>query len=137
MDGSSSLGGSRAGLLLISPDHYKTSYALHFDFKASNNEAEYEALIADLDLARELGVKAIEVFRDSMLIVNQVTEAFQAKEERMAKYLRKVKSHLYQFRKHTMTQIHRSENYEVDALVQLASRIDTKGLVSIPVEHLQ
>lgn len=73
MDGSSSLGGSRAGLVLINLDHYKTSYTLCFNFKASNNEPEYETLIASLDLARELIVKAIKVFSDSMLIVNQVT----------------------------------------------------------------
>lgn len=84
----------------------------------------------------ELVVKANEVFNDLMLIFNQVTGAFQAKEEWIAKYLRKVKTHLYQFIKHTVTQIPRSENYEVDVLVQLASGIDAKGLVSIPVEHL-
>ena len=51
----------------------------------SNNEAEYEALIAGLELTWELGVEAIEVFSDLMLIVYQVTGAFQVKEERMAK----------------------------------------------------
>ena len=57
-------------LVLMSPDHYKTSYALHFNFKASNNEVEYEALIAGLDLARELRVEAI--IKTSMMIFNQV-----------------------------------------------------------------
>lgn len=70
VDGSSGSGGSGTGLVLISLDHYKTSHPIRFDFKASNNEAEYEALIAGLHLARELVVKAIEVFSDSMLIVN-------------------------------------------------------------------
>ncbi|GMN51403.1 hypothetical protein TIFTF001_020563 [Ficus carica] len=48
-----------------------------------------------------------------------------------------VKSLLDQFRKHIVTQIPRSENSEADALAWLASGIDTEGLVSIPVEHLQ
>ena len=68
MDGSSDSGGSGAGLVLISPDHCKISQALRFDFKVSNNKVEYEALIAGLDLVRELGVEAIEVFNDSILI---------------------------------------------------------------------
>lgn len=50
------------------------------NFKASNNEVEYEVLIASLDLARELGVEDIEVFSDSTLIVNQVIKEYQAKE---------------------------------------------------------
>lgn len=65
----------------MSPDQYKTKQALRFNFKVSNNKAEYEAIIAGLDLARELGMEAIEVFSDSMLIVNQLTREFQAKEK--------------------------------------------------------
>ena len=52
--------------MLISSDHYKTNYTLHFDFKALNNEVECEALIAGLDLVWELEVEAIVVFSDSM-----------------------------------------------------------------------
>ena len=51
VDGSSGSKGSGAGMILISPDQYKTSQALSFNFKASNNEAEYEAVIAGLRLA--------------------------------------------------------------------------------------
>ncbi|GMN48643.1 hypothetical protein TIFTF001_017820 [Ficus carica] len=65
-----------------------------------------------------------------------VTGALYAKEEWMAKYLGKDKSLLDQFRKHTMSWIPRSKNNEADALARLASDIDTKGLVSIPVERL-
>ena len=73
MDMSSSSRASGAGLVLISPDHYKTSQALRFDFKASNNEAKYNTLITSLDLVQELKMEAIEIFCDSMVIVNQVT----------------------------------------------------------------
>ena len=54
----------------------------------------------------------------------------------MAKYLRKVKGLIDQFRKYTVTQIPRSENNEADALALLASDIDTEGLVFVLVEHL-
>ena len=61
--------GSRAGMMLISPEGHKIYYAIHFGFKASNNEAEYEALIASLHLARELRASNVKIFSDSQLVV--------------------------------------------------------------------
>ena len=46
--------GSGAGMMLFSPKGHKIHCAIHFEFKASNNEDEYEALIAGLCLEREL-----------------------------------------------------------------------------------
>ena len=54
VDGTSNDIGSRASMMLISPKGHKIHYAICFGFKASNNEAEYEALIASISLAREL-----------------------------------------------------------------------------------
>ena len=51
--------------------------ALRFGFKASNNEAEYEALIVGLKLAREMKVESLEIYNDSQLIVYQVTDEYQ------------------------------------------------------------
>ena len=56
VDGSSCSNGSGAGLVLISPEGEKVRYALRLDFLTSNNEAEYEVLIAGLKLAKELQV---------------------------------------------------------------------------------
>ncbi|XP_077228335.1 uncharacterized protein LOC143861280 [Tasmannia lanceolata] len=67
----------------------KSQYALRLDFKASNNEAEYEALIAGIALAIELRVSRIRVHNDSQLVVSQVNGFSEAKEERMIKYLEK------------------------------------------------
>ena len=53
-------------------------YALRFKFKASNNEAEYEALIVGLKLAKEMKVESLEIFSDSQLIVCQITDEYQA-----------------------------------------------------------
>lgn len=47
--------GAGAGFILISPDGHELTYARSFEFKASNNEAEYEALIAGLKLALKMG----------------------------------------------------------------------------------
>ena len=54
VDGSSNENGSRAGLMLISPENHRISSALRFTFKASNNKAEYETLLAGLRLGKEL-----------------------------------------------------------------------------------
>ncbi|PON58537.1 Ribonuclease H, partial [Parasponia andersonii] len=71
VDGSSNENGAGAGLVLISPKGHNIHCALHFEFPASNNEAEYEALIARLKLAQEMKVEMIELYSDSQLIVCQ------------------------------------------------------------------
>ena len=60
---------SGAGLILISPDGIDTIYALRFSFKASNNKAEYEAVIAGLNLAHFMEADQLEVSSDSQLVV--------------------------------------------------------------------
>ncbi|KAM1376427.1 hypothetical protein ACFX2I_038063 [Malus domestica] len=59
VDGSSNQHGCRAGLVLTTPDKVAMEYALRFKFKTSNNEAEYEALLPGLRLAKHLGVKRL------------------------------------------------------------------------------
>ena len=72
MDGSSTVGGSGARLVLRGPkgpNEAKISYALKFGFFASNNEDEYETLIASLWLAKDVGTIKIEIFSYSILVV--------------------------------------------------------------------
>ncbi|GAV69259.1 hypothetical protein CFOL_v3_12760 [Cephalotus follicularis] len=60
VDGSSCVSGSGAGLVLTCPDGWTLEYVLRFGFKATNNEAEWEALIVGLTIAKHLGVQKIE-----------------------------------------------------------------------------
>nr|GEW84264.1 reverse transcriptase domain-containing protein [Tanacetum cinerariifolium] len=71
IDGSSCADGSRAGLILTNPKGEEFTYALRFRFEATNNEAEYEALIAGLRIAKEMGVKNLQANVDSGLVANQ------------------------------------------------------------------
>ncbi|KAM1125389.1 hypothetical protein ACFX2B_040193 [Malus domestica] len=87
VDGSSNQQGCGAELILTTLDKVAMKYALRFKFKASNNKAEYEALLTGLRLAEHLGVKQIDIFSDSQLVVNQVTNNFDAKDSSMAAYL--------------------------------------------------
>lgn len=69
VDGSSTCRGSGAGLVLESPHGTKTLYAFKFCLKTSNNEAEYEALIAILKLAKNIGVEQFRALSNSMLVI--------------------------------------------------------------------
>ncbi|GKC53813.1 reverse transcriptase domain-containing protein [Tanacetum coccineum] len=69
-DGSSCADGSRAGLILTNLEGAEFTYALRFRFEATNNEAEYEALIAGLRIAEEMGVKNLQENVDSRLVAN-------------------------------------------------------------------
>nr|GFA76312.1 reverse transcriptase domain-containing protein [Tanacetum cinerariifolium]GFA76337.1 reverse transcriptase domain-containing protein [Tanacetum cinerariifolium] len=81
-DGSSCVDGSGAGLILTNPDGVEFTYALWFQFAASNNEAEYEALIADLRIATQMGVKTYK----QMLIINcQVPRSKNKKADALSK----------------------------------------------------
>ena len=62
-------------------------YGVQLQFPVTNNEAEYEAVLASLRVARALGVKNVRLRSDSKLIVGQITKEYEAKEERMKKYL--------------------------------------------------
>ena len=63
------MSGAGAGLILISSEGIVVEYALHFEFFATNNGAEYEALIAGLRITKELGVDRLQVHNDSQLVV--------------------------------------------------------------------
>ena len=89
--------GSGAGLILTSPKGIYIEYALRFGFQASNNEAEYEAVIAGLNLAHSMEVDRLEVCSDSQLVVRQIEDAYEAKGEKMILYLKKVLDLLKKF----------------------------------------
>ena len=77
-----------AGVVLISLEKEVLKYAVRLQFSATNNEAEYEALLIGLSLAKVLGAKNLIVQTDSQLIIGQVKGDYEAKEERMQKYLK-------------------------------------------------
>ncbi|XP_071909725.1 uncharacterized protein [Coffea arabica] len=121
VDGVSSKEGSGAGLLLTSPTGEELTYALRFDFPASNNEAEYEALLTGLRIAHQMGIAAIKVRNDSQLVVHQVRGEYEAKEDIMKKYLAKVREAITLFDTFEIEQVSRSQNKRADALLKLES----------------
>ena len=74
IDGATNSQGSRVELILTSPEGIDIKYALRFGFQASNNEAEYEAIIVGLILAHSMEVDQLEVCSDSQLVVKQIED---------------------------------------------------------------
>ncbi|GJY68764.1 reverse transcriptase domain-containing protein [Tanacetum coccineum] len=77
-NGSSYIDGSGAGLILTNPEGMEFTYVLRFKFDATNNEAEYEALIAELRTVEQMGVKNLQANVDSRLVANQLSHVLWA-----------------------------------------------------------
>ena len=77
-----------AGVVLIPPEGETLKYTVKLQFPATNNEAEFEALLTRLSLAKSIGAKSLIVQADSQLIIGQVKGHYEVKEERMQKYLK-------------------------------------------------
>ncbi|XP_052197302.1 uncharacterized protein LOC127804475 [Diospyros lotus] len=122
--------------MLISPEGHKILCTLRFGFSATNNESEYEALLAGLCLAKEIRAEFLEIFNDSQLVVNQVRGEYQALYTKMVAYLQKVRELLATFEKYEMHQIPHSQNSHADALARLATARDAEFLGDIPVDFL-
>ncbi|XP_056843153.1 uncharacterized protein LOC130495701 [Raphanus sativus] len=137
VDGSCNVRGAGVGLVLTSPTVEPASRAVRCNFKATNNKAEYEALIAGLTLAKQMGVEDIQVFSESQLIICQVQGDYQAEDPSMIRYLSVAKRLLDRFRHCKLTQITREHNSQADALTNLGSALETISHMSIPLLVLQ
>ena len=136
VDGASNAQGSGAGLILTSLEGIDIEYALRFGFHTSNNEAEYEAVIAGLNLAHSLEVNQLEVYSDSQLVVRQIEDTYEAKSERMVLYLQRVCDLLKKFVLVQVKHVPRAENSQADALAKLATVSQEDLGRSTPVEYL-
>ncbi|XP_009774699.2 uncharacterized protein [Nicotiana sylvestris] len=119
-DGSSNVKGAGLGIVLVPPMGETIRQAIKCH-PITNNEAEYEAVIAGLELALELEIEQIVIKSDSQLVVNQMRGTYTAREARMQQYLEKARNLVTQFQTWKVMQIPREENAEANALANLAS----------------
>ena len=94
---------------------------MRLHYPTTNNEVEYEALLKGLELAKSLETESVLVQGDSQLVIGQVNGMYKAKEERMKKYLNKVRRLIKKFSEAHFIQIPREENMEADTLAKEAS----------------
>ena len=85
MDGASRQTGAELGLQLEAPTGEVIERAIRLDFHTSNNEVEYEAIIAGLDLAISISSEKIIKRSDSQLVVGQVNGEYETRDQRMTK----------------------------------------------------
>ena len=91
IDGSSAQKRGGVGVMITTPDGEILKYGVRLRFRATNNEAEYEGILTRLRLGKALGVKNLLIQSDSKLVIEQIKGEYEAKEERMQKYLRLTK----------------------------------------------
>ncbi|GJV50971.1 reverse transcriptase domain-containing protein [Tanacetum coccineum] len=115
----------------------KFTYALRFRFDATNNEAEFEALIASLRIAKQMGVKNLQANVDSQLVANQVNGTYIAKEPGMIQYFEKVRTLTNTFKEFSIKHVPRGENKKADALSKMASTSFTHLSQQVLVEELK
>ena len=109
-----------AGIVLLSPEGDAIECMVHLNFPATNNESEYEALIAGLNLAKAAGAARVVIHCDSQVITNQINGDYKCKGERMKKYLDQVKARMDDLEA-KIIQIPRRENQRADCLAKAAS----------------
>ena len=121
MDGAANQKGSGVGLVLISPERITIEKSLGLGFSATNNEAEYEALLQGMIMVQKMGGKAMEAFSDSRLVVGQERGELEARDARMQEYLGQVKRPQSDFEFFNLTHVSRSRNTHADSLAILAT----------------
>ena len=129
----------RIGVLLISPhgDHIPRSVCLAFSnrYPATNNIIEYEACILRLETTLELGIRRMEIFSDSNLVIRQIQGDCNTRDVKLRPYHAYLELLVGRFDDLSYTHLPRAQNLFVDALATLASMIDIpKGVVVCPLQ---
>ena len=119
-NGSSNQRSGGAGVVIQAPEGDKIECIIRLDFPTTNNEAEYEALVAGLDLARAADAENMIMHCDSQVITSQINGDYKCRNERMKKYLEEVKSRISGLEV-KFVQIPREENECADRLAKAAS----------------
>ncbi|GJR18281.1 reverse transcriptase domain-containing protein [Tanacetum coccineum] len=119
-DGASSSKGSGAGLVLIGPSGIEHTYAIRLTFDSINNEAEYEALLAGLRIAKQMNVQRLEARVNSKLVVSQINGSYVSSSDNMMNYLAKAKEYIAYFKSFSIKNIPRNQNQKADVLSKLA-----------------
>ena len=81
-------------MVIQTPEGDKIECMIRLNFPTTNNEAEYEALVTGLDLARAAGAENMIMHCDSQVITSQINDDYECRNERMKKYLEEVKSRI-------------------------------------------
>ncbi|XP_073120867.1 uncharacterized protein [Henckelia pumila] len=121
VDGSSNSEGCGVGVLLISPQGDEIRLAVRLDFRASNDEAEYEVVLIVLRAAKQVG--AARIHSDSQLVAQQVNGSYEVKSEKLKEYMKAIEEARGLFDEVMFEQIPRESNEKADVLAKMASSL--------------
>ncbi|GKV02696.1 hypothetical protein SLEP1_g15094 [Rubroshorea leprosula] len=137
VDEASSSKGSGAGALLIGPEGYRSEHALKFNFDATNNMAEYEALLLGLHLALELKIRTIQVYSDSQLVVNQINSICEVVDPVMAHLLSKFASNSSLSSKSVFVEILDEPSFMKPRMMEISTNPDTPSWTDSIISFLR
>ena len=120
-DGLSAQKRGGVGVVITAPDGEILKYGVQLRFSPTNNEDEYEVILTGLRLEKALGVKNLLIQSDSKLVVEKIKGEYEAKEERMQKYLWLTRHLTREFDKVEFVQVPRNQNVLADKILKLAS----------------
>ncbi|XP_050909153.1 uncharacterized protein LOC127122924 [Lathyrus oleraceus] len=120
-NGSSHKDGTGVGVVIISPNKIPTKFQYKLEGTFSNNEAEYEALIAGLEMLLELGATRVKIMGDSELVIKQITKEYRCTKENLIMYFIIANRLLKRFEMVSIRHIPRLENQVANNLAQIAS----------------
>ena len=121
IDGATNQRGSEVGLVLVSPEKLTIKKSLRLGFSATNNKAEYEALLEGMSMVQRMGGKTVKMFSDLRLVVGQVKGKLEVRDERMQGYLSQVRRLQSKFESFSLLHVPRSGNTHADSLATLAT----------------
>jgi ribonuclease HI len=131
-DGSVIKTGAGAGLLFISPLGEHMRYVVRLHFPASNNMAEYEALLCGLRIAIETGIMCLDVRGDSQLVIDQAMKNVSCHDDKMEAYCNTVWALEDKFYSIELNHMLSRYNEEADELAKIAS-----GRITVPPNVLR
>jgi ribonuclease HI len=122
-DGAFSRLGKGAGIVLQAPNGKVSKFAYRLEFDATNNVAEYEALLLGLELCKDRGVKCLNIKGDSDLVIQQLKNKFACKSERLKGYRNAIWAMMDDFDALNLIAIPREQNSKADELAVAASTL--------------
>jgi len=125
-DGATRQDGAGVGVVLISPEKHILPYSFALTQLCSNNVAKYQALILGLQMALEIGIKDLDVYGDSQLVINQLLEEYEVKKEDLVSYHTQARQILDRLDTVNLQHMLRSANKMADALANVAARPDKR-----------
>jgi len=134
-DGAAQQDSTRVGVVLVSPEKHILTYSFALTHLCSNNVAEYQALVLGLQMALEMGIKDLDVYGDSQLVMNQLLKEYKVKRKDLVSYHTQARQILDRLDTINLQHVPRSANKMAGTLANLTTTLaqGTKEDMTTPI----